>query len=391
MSSRNGKCLFFFVLVAGLLLAACAPTAPPAPQPAATQPAPAPTARPAAAPQAAPVDAAWEEVVKAAQKEGRLIIYDYGLFGGDWGRAVTVAFKNRYGIPVDLLITGGSSVTLEKLKVEKRMGVAVADMATAGSVSSRAMIELGVMKKDVHRDLPALKDKSVFIMDPVYSPGGEAISVNYTRLGQGVNSNLVKPGEIQSQYDLLNPKWKGKIAMRDPRLGSGGEPLSVTTFLQTKALDENFFLRLAEQKPALLGVGYFEVAQMVARGEYAVYWAAGIDNYLSPLIKDGAPISVTPMKEGTIGQSSTVMILEAASHPNAAKLFVNWILTPEGQKIFHEARGAPPFRKDLPDFSPASVAALKFDKIIPFTWELADQVNADVKAGLMEKLFGKRN
>ena len=390
MSGWNRKRLFLFVLVVGLLLAACAPTVSPAPQPAAPQPAAAPTARPAAVPQVAPDDAAWQEVVKAAQKEGRLIIYDYGLFGGDWGRAVTAAFKNRYGISVDLLITGGSSVTLEKLRVEKKMGITVADMATAGSVSARAMIELGVMKKDVHRDLPALKDKSVFIMDPVYSPGGEAISINYTRLGQGFNTNLVKPGEIQSQYDLLDPKWRGKIAMRDPRLGSGGEPLSVTTFLQTKTLDENFFLRLAEQKPALLGVGYFEVAQMVARGEYAVYWAAGIDNYLSPLIKEGAPISVTPMKEGTIAQSSTLMILEASSHPNAAKLFVNWILTADGQRVLHEVRGAPPFRKDLPDFSPALIASLKFDKIIPFTWELADQVNTDVRGGLMEKLFGKR-
>lgn len=389
MLVRNRKLLILVGSALGLLLVACGTsrnvTAPPAPQTIA----PAPATAPAAAPQVSSEEAAWQKLVQGARREGRLVVYDTLYFTGDTGRAVSKAFKEKYGITVEFLITGGSSATIERLKAEKSIGQAVADMAASGSVSSRGMIELGLMA-DVSQDLPSLRDRSQFAIDPVYSPGREAITFIMDRIGPGFNSNLVKPGEIQSHKDFLDPRWKGKIAMRDPRLGSGGEPLSITAFRYNKLLDDDYFTRLAAQNPTLLGMGYYEIAQMVARGEYAIYWQGGIESMYAPIMKQGGPLSVYAMKEGTVAMPSVLMALKNANHPNAARVFLNWMLSAEGQKVFHEARGSTPFRKDVADFAIPQIANVKFDKFVPITWEISGLVNTEVRSGVMEKFFGKR-
>lgn len=373
------------VLAACTPRAAPAPTAAPAPAPTASAPAPAAPQRPG------PGDADMQQLIKAAQQEGKLVMYDATFFVGDIRTAVSKAFQEKYGIPMEVLVTGGSSSTVEKLQVEQRMGVSVADVFAAGSISGPRMVSLG-LTKEIASQLPVLKsDKDKFVLEPVYSPGGEAITYAYIPIGVGANSKQVEKGEIQSYKDLMKPKYKGKIVMRDPRLGSGGAPVTLGTIRHLKALDDEFLRNLVQQQNVVMwGGGENEVPQMVARGEYMVDMAAGLGLLYSPLIRDGAPLRPVYMQEGTVGMPSLILASKGAPHPNAARLFINWLLTAEGQGVYHKVDASTPVRKDVPDFMPAGMKDEPMRKLIPTNWEATLAINKMIADKDFEKLFGTR-
>lgn len=380
------------VIVSALLafVMACAPRVTPAPPAPAAAPAPtvavsAPVSQPAS-----PADAAWQQVEQAARKEGRVVAYDPTYFAGDIGRVVTKAFKDRYGVSAEFLITGGSSASIEKVRAEKRVGQSVADLMITGSVSGPNLISMGFIRKGVDKELPVLKDKSAFGLAPVYSPDGEEFIFEYSLLTAGVNKNLVKAGEIQSYRDLLDPKWKGKIVTRDPRLGSGPAMLTIVTMRLLNILDDDYFMALGRQAPVLSGAGDMEVVNMVARGEIPIAFNNPVSAVYIPLAREGAPLRILNLKEGTVVMPSVIQITNDAPHPNAAKLFINWLLSTEGQTVFHKARGSQPVRKDVSDFTPSNIDMEPVKKLLPTSWDVAIKTTEEVRSGAMEKFFGKR-
>ena len=109
------------VIMSAVLLASCAPKAaevPAAARPAATAAAPTPVAN--------VEDVAWAKVVEAAKREGTLSIYSITLTG-DVGIATARAFKDRYGVTVDV-VSGRGAAFIERLKTEMRIGQVVGDV-----------------------------------------------------------------------------------------------------------------------------------------------------------------------------------------------------------------------------------------------------------------------
>ena len=115
----------------GLLLAACTPTPEPSrasspviptqPQSSQIQTAPAPK----------PEEIAWNKVIQAANKEGKVTAYSFNMTG-DVGLAVSRSFEQIYGIKVDI-ITGGGAALVQRITTEKRMGTMVADVMDANT------------------------------------------------------------------------------------------------------------------------------------------------------------------------------------------------------------------------------------------------------------------
>lgn len=372
-----------------LLLVSCTPRAPQPSAPAAPVPA-TPRATQPAAPAVSPQDVEWQKVVSAAQQEGKLVMYDAAFFVGDTRIAIPKAFKERHGISAEILVTGGSSATIDRLQVEQKAGMSVADVFASGGLSGPRMISLG-FSTGVAQGLPVFRDKSVFITDPVFSPGGEAVIFGTTLLGVMANSKLVQRGEVKSYKDLMNPKYKGKIIMRDPRLGSGGSPFTIGTFRHLKILDDDFLRNLVQQQNvAMWGGGEAEVAQMIARGEYMINMGAGMDVLYGALISGGAPVMPVYMQEGTVGDIGVIQVSKKAPHPNAARLFINWLLTPEGQAVYHKARGTAPMRKDVTNFLHAEMTKEPMPKFIPITWDLSQALNKMVAEKDFDNVFGKR-
>lgn len=371
------------------IIATCSPQPTPTPAPIL----PPASLQPLAAPSTLavrPEDAAWAKVLEAAKKEGMLTIYST-YFVADIGRALAEAFRDKYGIRVEILAASGRA-SVDRVKVERQIGKPIADIINSGGNSAAELVVSG-FAKGVSQDLPILRDKSIFVIDPLYSPGGELLSTTVAMSTITINTNLVKPQEEpKSYYDLLDPKWKGKIITTAPRGGASDGFNFWSTFTYYKVLDDDYFRKLAPQL-TLSGASATEQDKLVARGEYHLR-LSGTDAQLMYLIIEGAPVKQLVMEEGTIvGGGWQVTKVVGAPHPNATRLFLNWLLSPEGQEIYAKVAGiVTNIRKDVPSYvSPAVKAAIPTPKkILNRGWDVEEAGNRGFKAGRIDEIFGRK-
>lgn len=322
------------------ILTSCAPAPAPAPSPQAPTPA-APAAKPASE------DAAWTQLVAEAKKQGRVTVYSFN-FLGDGGITLGRAFKNRYGIDVDI-ITGRGAEFVERLKTEQRSGKMMANVVEGSNIHLRNMKLAGLTESAA--DLPVLREKKdVWWTDPTFMDA-EAHFLGFTRfyLSPWLNTKLVKSSEEpRSWYDLLTPRWRGNMTVGDPNISN--LLYYFVLFVEQKRLEADFLQKLAAQG-IVFSRGSQDSVEKVARGDVhlALLTSGGEGaNY----IKEGAPIKATDMKEGVIANLHTIALVKGAPHPAAGRLFINWLLSEEGQRVWAEAKAIAVLRKVVADPSP---------------------------------------
>ncbi|MBF8304202.1 MAG: Ferric transporter ATP-binding subunit [Dehalococcoidia bacterium] len=335
--------------------------------------------------QVSPQDAEWNKVIEAAKAEGSVVIYAGSDFGGPLRPAIINSFQEKYGISVSMLVGRGQDA-LQRVKVEKQIKRQVADMVQQGGTSTSDFLEAD-LADPMEKLLPELQiNKDKFNYSPVYDPQGRAVGATDLTLGPLINTNLVKPGdEPKSWFDIINPKWKGKILLADPRRGGAG--MSAFQTLQFyKIVDESYFQKLLELDPGLWGGSSQEADNMVARGEYALGFNIAFELAM-PLVTEGAPVKFLDMKEGQSVQTGNIMLVKDRPHPNAARLLANWLLSAEGQKIIHSSRGSKSIRKDVGDFTPEK-GRIKITK--PLLRDYNVTVTTNTYQEMANRLFGKK-
>jgi iron(III) transport system substrate-binding protein len=336
--------------------AAPAPTAAPKPTTApaaAGAPAPQPTAAPAP-PTAAPassassLDAAIGKYYEAAKKEGKLVVY--GVGNATLYNPIRDAFMKKFpGIQLEGVDQRGRE-SREKIFAEQQSKNYVADVVISGTDTQNELTQNGFFETFQPTELANVIPELV-PTDRANSP--RTISI----FTIAVNTNLVPPDkEPKTWSELLDPKWKGKLEMDDPRgSGPGGTILSGVEVLygldnvDSKLAEQNIFFA-TQAGPLLDGL---------ARGEYAVFLSSGHTDVIAQR-KAGAPIKQIKPSDGVGITPINQGVLKNAPHPNAAKLWIEWSLSEEGQTLLAQ-QGYATVRKGLKPMEPeADLANVKF-------------------------------
>jgi iron(III) transport system substrate-binding protein len=282
--------------------------------------------------------AEWQKTLQAAKKEGRVVA------GGPptavLRQKYKETFEKRFGIELELVSAPGPQNAGRAAK-EFKAGVAYFDVLHGGSGTLEPLMYENMLALfSDYMILPEVKDPRQWWGGHLWEDNIKTNRYIYSFSADFsappfFNADLVKPGEISSYDDLLNPKWRGKIGFFEPRIPSAGQGL--WGFLM-KIKGKEFLQKLAEQDLFISRDGK-QLADALGKGTHAI--ALGLSQrFVDPYINAGIPIKpLMPIKEGLSGSNGfgTVAVMKNAPHPNAGKVYINWLLGKEGQDLYGKA------------------------------------------------------
>jgi ABC-type Fe3+ transport system substrate-binding protein len=291
--------------------------------------------------------AEWERVLEAARKEGKLVLNIPP--SADLRKALEENLRQKFGIELEVVMAN-SAPAVKRVGDEFKAGVRYFDVITSTWDSlSYSLLPAGAVEPlEQLWILPEVKDAKNWWGGHIWTDAAKKYAYSpYAYLMDNIwyNTRQAKPEEMRLYEDLLNPKWKGKLGLWDPR--AGGAAIGIWGYLWlTKG--ESFLRKLVQQNLVVLQDRRL-LADSLARDKIAIAIGATYYSYAA-FMKAGLPIkSFPPFKEGTfvsVGNGGPVAI-KNAPHPNAAKVFINWILSKEGQQVYGKAFGQATRRLDV--------------------------------------------
>lgn len=310
-----------------------------------------------AAPAAAPPSAAmseWDQIVAAAKREGKLVVI--GGAGPGVADALTIDFQRLYPeIQLDFSGMAGSLVA-PKITAEVGSGRSITDLVIVGTTTTiEALMPPGIVEPiRPHLVGPSAAEESKWRGGRYTFADDEGkyslVSLIYVKAPLVYNPDLVSPVELQSYRDLLDPKWRGKMAMFDPRRAGGGLA-NMTFWYANPQLGQDFIRQLFTQEITIAGDSN-QLIDWVARGQYAMAMGVG-DLESVEAVRKGLPIRQMPggnFREGTYltPGNGSLAVVKDPPHPNALKVYLNWLMSKEGQYEFSKGAGFASMRADVP-------------------------------------------
>ena len=218
----------------------------------------------------------------------------------------------------------GTTKIIAKVNAELKAGGIKADLVwTAEPAYFEELKQRGLIIKYLS---PAAKGIPKMFIDPdEYYIGARILSI-----GLMYNTRFVKDAEAPKDWkDLLNPKWKNQIVHASP-LYSGSVTATVTGLTQSPRLGWAYYEKLRANGITIVKA-QAGAQSKVAGGEYQV--GIGLDYGIRKMNAKGSPIQFVYPKSGTVTWASPIAIFKDSEHQDAAKKFVDFVLSPEGQKF----------------------------------------------------------
>ncbi len=305
----------------------------------------------------------WDRVQAAGASENLLTFATSAT-----GRELATAFQNRFGIRAES-ISATAGLLASKILNEQRAGLYLWDAFIGGAGTQVTSFKSAgaTVPLDSALILPDLTDPAAIKIAwyggrlPWVDKDHHLIAaVAYDSVMAAINTNLAKPGEIKVWDDLLNPKWKGKIMMLDPtktgKTGSSGMPFLYE--VKGEAWVRNF----AKQDIVITPDARITL-DWLAHGKYPVVVGPREADFVE-FSKIGAPIAPVDFDDIRCLESgsSPLSMVRNSPHPNAAKMFINWFLSKEGQTVYSKALGSPSVRLDVSTEGIPAYAIVKQDR-----------------------------
>ena len=279
----------------------------------------------------------WEKILDGAKKEGEVRL---------WGEQeithpdIIAAFNKDYPFIKAVAVSGRVGDLMPRIIAERRAGKFLADIYSGG-LGGRSFFDFhkaGVLDpiKPVLL-LPEVVDGSKWLNGEHYFADGEKQFVfmyegSVAGVGLHYNTGLVDMKEFKSYWDLLNPKWKGKILVFErPGVGSP----SVIRYFYNAQLGPDFVKRLFSEMDVTVSQDRRQSSDWLASGKFPICIDCGdtdrakqqglpVDEFPHAVLKE-------PSYEVSTSGNSGIALINNAPNPNAAKVFINWFLSRAGQ------------------------------------------------------------
>ncbi len=283
--------------------------------------------------------AADQALIDAAKKEGSVTWYTTAIVD-QFVRPAIAAFEAKYGVHVDYARASPPELVL-RVANEARAGRMMADLVD-GTTTAVDLRKLDLMEKWI----PAVK-----LADRYVDPDGYWAACNEYILTPGYNTDLVAKGaEPKNWNDLLDPRWKGKMAWNTIPVASAAQGfigLVLTEMGEEKG--RAYLEKLGKQDIHGLKATARQVLDQVIAGEYSIALQI-FNNHATISAARGAPAGWLKT-EPALAVNVTMGVTKGSPHPNAGKLLFDFILSDEGQAIMAKA-GELPVSPNVPPLVP---------------------------------------
>jgi iron(III) transport system substrate-binding protein len=317
------------------------------------------------------------KTIDEAKKEGQLALYGAftgGLQGTPEGKRFLDRFREKYPF-IELKLTSLSGIRLmPRIANEYRAGQYLVDIIATSGAYVHPLVKAGLMGK-------YLSPERAGIPNGFKDPDGHWTSWFLPVYSVAYNTKLVAAQDVPRTYaDLLSPKWHGhKVQLLESNMLRWlvGESERIG---RDKTLA--FLKRLAGQQPLFKsGGGATLEAQLLAAGEFPVMFTTTLHSIIE-LQERGAPVDWVRMKEPLLTFPSLIGIAARAPHSNAAKLYCDYVLSEEGQKLLSPSVRIPA-RRGVETTPPQLIKDLE---LFPVSPQGFDNFKEDQQ--LIRKLFG---
>lgn len=272
------------------------------------------------------------KLIEAAKKERGLVWYT--AMAIDTAKPLVDAFEKKYGFVKTNYIRVGTAQMINRVITETLAGKWDFDVVTVLGMDA-------LVKRNIFA--PYMSPEREAFVDDFKDPKGLWTGVYHNNVVLAYNTKLVLEKDAPKDYpDLLDTKWKGKIGMDERDYTWYGTLVKVWGREKT----DRYMKQLAQLEPQFRR-GHALIAQLVAAGELPLGWVYSFR--VETMKQDGAPLEWVDTFNPIVVELGGIGLSAKAKNPNAAKLFIDFVLSKEGQRVVRGGQRNPrnPSRKDV--------------------------------------------